>query len=621
MTSQVFAGIFWIAFDKVDFVTITVFIITTSGFIFLQAIGVTYDVIVGVVARTSASVTIITYFIPRLTVAIEDTVDFTFFSDDFWVFTSFVGVVDSMGGWELVQKHSWEDLDWVDAEDTVVVGIIAVTSTAKTESTLSVGSGVTDRPFLVDWVVMDSEFEFGQIKSNVGTLESSRVSGIVLNVHQIGKWEFFDIIPGKNKVISQSPDVTFNVVFNDKSFDLVLNINNNFKVHVASVMGDSMFTSVRVGKFKGLAIVSLDQILVSSRTLTVTFTANVRSAAFTVSRIGWNISSFLTVWTIWLSLSANFWITSEFSFSDAFAFLTNIVKNGTWSNNLSVVFATASFLFVRWAAVSTVYFNEFHSVDAFVVFSWLLAENWFTSASWLWATFTVRQPLEFVTFRVARKSSRFEDSWFVTSRWVADTSTRVATSTSFSGSRSDMSEFGANVFCTSISTWKLSTFDSTNFAVFGFNAFTLVATFSPSSTATVGFFGQWIFAVLLVDFASFTTSTWHDHSGVTFTASDLGAWFLEALFHSVDTFASTASLLPSVARWNQSAVDFAAALTWFDHVFSVAKKSLSANSSRHISNRHSALRNIGDMWTSWDLAIAGTGITRIATVFGTITSS
>jgi hypothetical protein len=36
----------------------------------------------------------------------------------------------------------------------------------------------------------------------------------------------------------------------------------------------------------------------------------------------------------------------------------------------------------------------------------------------------------------------------------------------------------------------LSTFDGSNLGVFSFNTFTSVATFSPDSTTTVGFFGQ-----------------------------------------------------------------------------------------------------------------------------------
>jgi hypothetical protein len=76
---------------------------------------------------------------------------------------------------------------------------------------------------------------------------------------------------------------------------------------------------------------------------------------------------------------------------------------------------------------------------------------------------------------------------------------------------------------------------------------------------------------LLVDFTSFTTSTWHDHSGVTFTASDLGTWFLEALFETVDTLAGITSFLPDVTGWNQTTVDFTWTIGGFNHLFSVAE--------------------------------------------------
>jgi hypothetical protein len=77
--------------------------------------------------------------------------------------------------------------------------------------------------------------------------------------------------------------------------------------------------------------------------------------------------------------------------------------------------------------------------------------------------------------------------------------------------------------------------------------------------------------VLLVDFTGLAASTWHDHSGVTFTASDLTTWFLEALLQTIDTLASVASLLPDVTRWNQSTVDFTWAFRRFNHVFTVTE--------------------------------------------------
>jgi hypothetical protein len=134
-----------------------------------------------------------------------------------------------------------------------------------------------------------------------------------------------------------------------------------------------------------------------------------------------------------------------------------------------------------------------------------------------------------------------------------------------------MSEFTTSKIGASITAWSLSTFDSSDLGVFGFNTFTSVATFSPDSTTAIGFFSQWIFAVLLVDFASFATSSWHDHSGVTFTAGDLGTWFLEALFETVDTLASVTGFLPDVSRWNQTSVKFTWTISRFNHFFSVAE--------------------------------------------------
>jgi hypothetical protein len=355
-----------------------------------------------------------------------------------------------------------------------------------------------------------------------------------------------------------------------------LKINNNFKVHVASIVSDSVFASIRFSQVVSLTVIGLNDVLVGSGTLARTFTANITSTTFTVFWSWWNIGGFLTVWTVWSLDGTSNWVTSQVSFGNTFAFLAS-VRNmwdhvGTWSVDLSVVFTTASFFFVFWAASTVrVDFDEFDTVDTFVGSSWWSAKNWFTSANWFWATFAVAVPFEFVTFTLTSDSRRFQDSWFITSGWITDARARIATGTGFSSGGGNMSEFTASKISASITAWSLSTFDGSDLRVFSFDTFTSVATFSPDGTATVGFFGQWIFAVLLVDFTSFTTSTWHDHSGVTFTAGDLSAWFLEALFDTVDTLASIASFLPDVSGWNQTTVDFAWTIGGFNHLFSVAE--------------------------------------------------
>lgn len=48
---------------------------------------------------------------------------------------------------------------------------------------------------------------------------------------------------------------------------------------------------------------------------------------------------------------------------------------------------------------------------------------------------------------------------------------------------------------------------------------------------------------------------------------------------------------------------------------------MAANSSGHISNRHSAFRNISNVWASWDITLASTAITRVTAVFSTVAST
>lgn len=333
----------------------------------------------------------------------------------------------------------------------------------------------------------------------------------------------------------------------------------------------------------------------------------------------------MAVWTGWWKNCAGNSVAPEFTFGDTFASLASVgfVSDGgyAWSVDLTVVLTTALFFHVNWAASVGDGFDEFDSVDTEVGSGWGDTENWLASASWLWATFTVGGPFELVTFRLTSDSGSFQDSWFVASSWVADTVARIAASTSFSNRRSDVSEFGTGFSGASVGTRSWGTFDGSDLGAFGFNTFALVTTFGPESTATVSFFGQWVHAVLLVDFAGFATSSGHDHSGVTFAASDLAALFLEALFHTVDTLAGGARFLPGVAGWYQSTVDFTWAFRRFDHGFTVTEKSLFTNGASHITDGHSALGDVADVWASWDFAIASASVTSVRSVFGSVASS
>jgi len=71
---------------------------------------------------------------------------------------------------------------------------------------------------------------------------------------------------------------------------------------------------------------------------------------------------------------------------------------------LTVVFTTALFFNVNWAASVGGRFYKFDSVDADVGSGWSDTENRFASASWFWATFTVGHPFELVTFSLTSDS-------------------------------------------------------------------------------------------------------------------------------------------------------------------------------------------------------------------------
>jgi hypothetical protein len=492
---------------------------------------------------------------------------------------------------------------------------------------------VRNGPFLVDWVVFDGKFEFSEVKSDSVTLFGGRVSGFVSVVRFGDKVVFLNSVLGKNKVVGQSVNVLVNVVFDSERLDVCLvchwidlEVSNNFKVHVASVMSDPVFASITISiQFEGLSIVRFDKVGVEYGTETATLTANITSAALTVG-LGWrDVSVILAVWTCWWENSAGNSVAPEFTFGDTFASLASVGlvsdHSNAWSVDLTVVFTTALFFNVNWAASVGGRSNEFDSVDADVGSGWGDTEDWFASANWFWATFTVCHPLELVTLRLTSDSRGFQDGWFIASSWVADTVARIAASTDFSNRRSDVSEFGTGFSEASFGTRSRGTFDGSDLGTFGFNAFALVTTFGPESTTTVSFFGQWVQTVLLVDFAGFTTSAGHDHSGVTFAASDLAALFLEALFHTVDTLAGGARFLPGVAGWYQSTVDLTWAFRRFYHGFTVTEEFLFADGASHIADGHSAFGDVADVWASWDFAITSARIASIRSVFGSVAGS
>merc|ERR1711972_1075001 len=90
------------------------------------------------VTSTFASHAIITFFVPNFTVFFLNTINVTFFGDFFWWFTSFVVFVDSVSSWESADE--WNGNNWVDFDGTLIVGVITIASTAKTESALGVRS-------------------------------------------------------------------------------------------------------------------------------------------------------------------------------------------------------------------------------------------------------------------------------------------------------------------------------------------------------------------------------------------------------------------------------------------------------------------------------------------------
>jgi len=144
-----------------------------------------------------------------------------------------------MSSWESGQE--WNDGNWVDLDSTLIVAVITIASTAKTESTLGIRGRVRNRPFLVNWVVFNGELEFGEEESYISTLFGSRVTGFIRNMVFSGKIEAFLSVLGKDEIVGENVNITINVIDDFKRLDLFLKINNDFKVHVASIMGNSVF--------------------------------------------------------------------------------------------------------------------------------------------------------------------------------------------------------------------------------------------------------------------------------------------------------------------------------------------------------------------------------------------
>jgi len=243
-TFDVLASVFWVAFGGTDW-----FSVAEDGdwvtpfFVFLQTLRIAGGSTVESVASTLASVAVIGSFIPSLGVRVFNTINETFCS---WILDLTPGVffVDSVGSWESgwLEVH---DPDWVDGH-SFIVGVITIAGTAKTEGTLSIRSGVRNGPFLVDWVVFDGKFEFSEVKPDIVTLFGGRVTGFISVVRFDGKFVNLNSVFSKNEIVGQSINVLVNVVFDSEGLDLFLEVSNDFKVHVASVMSDPVFASISV---------------------------------------------------------------------------------------------------------------------------------------------------------------------------------------------------------------------------------------------------------------------------------------------------------------------------------------------------------------------------------------
>lgn len=280
-TFDVFARVFWVTFGGANSFAIAEHgNWVTSFFVFLQTLRIAGYATVEGVASTLTAVAVVGSFIPSFSMGVFNTINETFLGVSFWDFTPGVFFVDSVGSWEFgwLELH---DPDWVDGH-SFIVGVVTIAGTAKTKGTLSVRRGVRNGPFLVDWVVFDGEFEFSKVKPNIVTLFGGRITELIIVVGVDGEFVDLNSVLGKNKVVGQSVNVLVNVVFDSKRLDLFLEVSNNFKVHVASVMSDPVFASISLSQFKVLSIVRLNQVGVGFRTLAGTFTAHIASTASTV---------------------------------------------------------------------------------------------------------------------------------------------------------------------------------------------------------------------------------------------------------------------------------------------------------------------------------------------------
>lgn len=275
-------------------------------------------------AAAFASVAIVIMFVEDLAVTVNGTVNVTLGVVALWwsVVTSLIAVVDSVVEGKLSQKDSRSN--WVDADGSVVVGVISVASTTETESAFSVAGTVAERPLLMFWVVFDVELKLGQVKSDVGSLLSSRVSSFVADEAVFLEIKCIDTISSKNKIVGENVNVTVNVILDGERLNGFLEIHDNFEVHVASIVGKSVFASVRWKQVVGLTVISGNHVVSSSVTSASTLTANVAAATLTVGWVGWNEGSLLAVWTIWGSSSANLWVTLVNTLGQALTSLASI---------------------------------------------------------------------------------------------------------------------------------------------------------------------------------------------------------------------------------------------------------------------------------------------------------
>lgn len=526
-----------------------------------------------------------------------------------------------------VSSHSLDptlEVDWSSLPEADIAGIVSlvtVTDTAKTKSTLAEGWRDGESPVISLWlpsevkvVVLDEDGDLAVEVVDVVVLVE-RVDWGILETHH-------ELAHDKLKILGDLVLDTSNVVLDDKVLSLwslsgrtlVKEINEHLELVIASIVRELVLA---------LGVSSDLELLIVEGVESMEISWKLGTLADALAHIGWTTAlvGISNNWsgTVWTS-EESWWAGVGWAIIHDFlaktlassATVIGMSELGADWVDLAVVSTTAFDVIVDVATVVGVLAddNELSAVLADTDFSWVLADVVVADASWAGAALESVLLLALfveVVDNVAVWTLEFSGlDAFVLFALAHATAVHV-------------SAFGVTA---SAGAWFWNTLDGV-FAVVLLDTFADVATVDPLGAAEMVRALEGILTDTSVDWLARSTASigrgnldlvLSAHEKTIFVA-DRWNWTVGLLtvFDTVDTSAGRALLLPLLAWLLKANGGDTWAFAWVDESLAITDKaSLTDEVNERADSKSGALARVGNVWASWDVAIASALIALIA---------